>query len=368
MVTQQISSAANDVAAKQAVVDDLMRQLAVAQQKLQMARDSSTQLASQKNQLQLNITAAGSNITTLSQSLNSCSAQSTSIRQTIATLQANLTAQQTSLAQQANQNNSQSSQLSTIQSQLAQESANYNNMQGQNSSANAALLLLQSALPNATSTLASRTAAKSQADLTLQGDLASLNAAIASFKNESASLEMATMHLQNARALSQQADQAVNGMLVQRGNILPFAVAVNSTQTALIGQTVVSPSVNISNWFNYLSANFGTAAFPYQSEQVQCLYPVLLASANLRNSVACPADKEPLQTVTGKVVQVSSFNELVVAVDGTGSQETVEIPSCATLSSNVGNYKVRVGDSALVKGSPQGSNLLVAKSIVFLSQ
>lgn len=115
------------------------------------------------------------------------------------------------------------------------------------------------------------------------------------------------MHLQNARALSQQADQAVNSMLAQKGTILPFAVAVNSS-SPLIGQTIVSSSVNIANWFNYLSANFGTAAFPYQTSRVNCLYPFSLASLNLRNSVSCPGPSDPLQTITGKVVKINNFN------------------------------------------------------------
>jgi hypothetical protein len=130
------------------------------------------------------------------------------------------------------------------------------------------------------------------------------------------------MHLQNARALSQQADQAVNSMLAQKGTILPFAVAVNSS-SPLIGQTIVSSSVNIANWFNYLSANFGTVAFPYQTSQVNCLYPFSLASLNLRNSVPCPAASDPLQTITGKIVKINSFNQIIIAVDNSSSQQTI---------------------------------------------
>lgn len=91
------------------------------------------------------------------------------------------------------------------------------------------------------------------------------------------------MNLQNARALSQKADQQVNLMLASKGNILPYAVAVNESKNALIGQTIVSSTINIANWFNYLSANFGSAAFPYQSSQISCLYKFSLS--NLRNDV-----------------------------------------------------------------------------------
>lgn len=74
------------------------------------------------------------------------------------------------------------------------------------------------------------------------------------------------MNLQNARALAQQIDQAINQMLAQKGNILPYAIGVNSTNP-LIGQTIISPSVNISNWFNYLSANFGKIQPPLITQQ-----------------------------------------------------------------------------------------------------
>jgi hypothetical protein len=156
-------------------------------------------------------------------------------------------------------------------------------------------------------------------------------------------------------------------MLAERGNALPYAVAVNSTNTALIGQTIVNPSINIANWFNYLTANFGSAAFPYQSSQISCLYQFNLTS-NLRNSISCPPDGTSLQSFTGKISSVSSFNEIVVIVDGTNSKQTVEIPSCATLASNINGYKILVGDNVLVKAQTQGSNPSIAKSIVFLRQ
>jgi len=65
------------------------------------------------------------------------------------------------------------------------------------------------------------------------------------------------MNLQNARVISQQADQAVNVMLAKKKNILPYAVGVDSLNNALIGQTVINSKINIDNWFNFLSANFG---------------------------------------------------------------------------------------------------------------
>jgi hypothetical protein len=79
------------------------------------------------------------------------------------------------------------------------------------------------------------------------------------------------MNLQNARAEQQLADRAVNQLLAEKTNVLPYAVAVNSTN-ALIGQTIVNPSVNISNWFNYISANFGSIALPYAKQDISCLY------------------------------------------------------------------------------------------------
>lgn len=48
------------------------------------------------------------------------------------------------------------------------------------------------------------------------------------------------MNLQNARALSREADKLVNSMLAERGNALPYAVGVNNINTALLGQTIIN--------------------------------------------------------------------------------------------------------------------------------
>lgn len=173
---------------------------------------------------------------------------------------------------------------------------------------------------------------------------------------------MATMHLQNARALSRKADQQVNTMLASRGNALPYAVAVSSPNNALIGQTIVAQGINISNWFNYLSANFGSAAFPYQDASVSCLYPFTFS--NLRSDVACPDSTSQLQAVTGRVVSIGS-NQIVISVDGSNAQQIIAIPSCASLSSNIKGYRACVGDNVIAKGQPSNGQL-VGQSLVFL--
>jgi hypothetical protein len=171
------------------------------------------------------------------------------------------------------------------------------------------------------------------------------------------------MNLQNARALSSKADNEVNSYLANKGNILPYAVAVNSTQSALIGQTIISPSISITNWFNYLTANFGTAAFPYASSQVQCLYPVNLG--NLQNNVICPDEYGNFNSLTGKIDSIPLFNQFIIRMDGLNSKETIDIPSCASITSTISNYKPAIGDSVIVKGiSLKGKT--TAKSIIFL--
>ena len=88
---------------------------------------------------------------------------------------------------------------------------------------------------------------------------------VTKFKEYEKKLQIATMDLQNARAISQQADQQVNNMLARKKNILPYAIGVQSTNNALIGQTIVNPTINISNWFNFLSANFGSNLVQYSN-------------------------------------------------------------------------------------------------------
>jgi hypothetical protein len=126
------------------------------------------------------------------------------------------------------------------------------------------------------------------------------------------------MNLQNARAISSQADSAVNKLVASKGNILPYAVPVNTTN-ALLGQTIVSPSINISNWFNYLSANFGSPASLYSSLSVAALYS-FTCNANLIPNIAAP-NLNKLQTLTGKIVTIKSKYEIVVSMDGTASNQ-----------------------------------------------
>lgn len=151
-------------------------------------------------------------------------------------------------------------------------------------------------------------------------------------------------------------------MLASRGNALPYAVAVSSPNNALIGQTIVAQGINISNWFNYLSANFGSVAFPYQDAAVSCLYPFTLS--NLRSDVACPDSTSQLQAVTGRLVSIGN-NQIVISVDGSNVQQTISIPSCASLSSNVKGYCPSIGDNIIAKGLPSNGQLL-GRSLIFL--
>jgi chromosome segregation ATPase len=149
LATQQTNSAAADVLSKQAAVDDLTRLLALAQKQLELSKNNSAQLSSQKAQLLLTISSASSNLTSIGQSLNSCNIQSATLQLGIKNLQTNLTSQQTVLAQYNNQNYANSNQLSSLQSVIVQETANYNNIINQTDSARSSLVVLQNALPSA---------------------------------------------------------------------------------------------------------------------------------------------------------------------------------------------------------------------------
>ncbi len=80
------------------------------------------------------------------------------------------------------------------------------------------------------------------------------------------------MNLQNARAVANQANQAVNLLLQSKSSSLPYAVGVSTTTNPLIGQTIINPNVSISNWFNYISANFGKLSSVYSNMPINELY------------------------------------------------------------------------------------------------
>jgi hypothetical protein len=64
-ISQQLDSAVVDINNKQATVDDLMRQLVLAQQALQLAQNNSKQLTAQKTQLQQVIASSNLNISSI---------------------------------------------------------------------------------------------------------------------------------------------------------------------------------------------------------------------------------------------------------------------------------------------------------------
>lgn len=168
------------------------------------------------------------------------------------------------------------------------------------------------------------------------------------------------MNLQNARALSQQADQAVNKLLASRGNVLPYAIAVSSPDNALIGQTIVNPAINISNWFNFLSANFGQAASLYRNEDVSSLYTIV--PSRLKSNLPCPSAAS-LLSYTGRILSVRNGNEVTVSRDDGNKSEVLELPDCAELYATVPNYSLRVGDAVIVKGDSKKGTTLVKQLI-----
>ncbi len=365
LIDLQVTKSLADITSRQATVENLMRQLAQAQKDLESAKQNSNNLAIQKQQLVQSISSANSNISSISQNINTCSNQTLNLKQSIQTLQISVTSKQVLINQLNNQNITLNNQLNNIINTLSQQTGNYNSLLKQNDNAISAQNLLRNALPEATDILQQMVNKKGQIDLSVKNGQASLNAAIARFKSESYNLTVATMNLQNARALSVKADNQVNSYLAQKGNVLPYAVAVNSTQSALIGQTIISPSISITNWFNYLTANYGTAAFPYAQEQVKCLYPVSLGS--LQNDVVCPDDYQTFDSITGKIETVPLFNQIIIKVDGVNAKEIIDIPSCASITSTIANYKPAVGDSVIVKGT-SSKGKTTAKSIIFLQK
>jgi len=173
------------------------------------------------------------------------------------------------------------------------------------------------------------------------------------------------MNLQNARALSQQADQAVNALLARKKNILPFAVGVDSINGALIGQTVINDKISIDNWFNFLSANFGGNLPDYiENERVETLYPWRLSNS-LQNNVESPVATEEDKCYSGRIVSISNGFSFVFRSDITKNDILVEIPDSAELTSNVAEYRLTVGDTAIVKAVTK-FNKVVARKVLGL--
>lgn len=72
-----------------------------------------------------------------------------------------------------------------------------------------------------------------------------------------------------------------------------------------------------------------------------------------------------MQSFTGKITEVNSFNEIIVVIDGSGVKQIVDIPCCAQLTANIDGYRITTGDSVIIKAESRGGKA-VARNIVFL--
>ena len=175
------------------------------------------------------------------------------------------------------------------------------------------------------------------------------------------------MHLQNARALSEQADMKVNEMLAVRGN-LPYAVGVQASNKLLLGQTVISEEIAIDNWFNFISANFGNAGLLFMDNAVGELYAFQCGNKTLSavvGSALAAYDTSDLVSVSGRIVEVVSPGEIVIARES-GTRMQVKIVEGAVLYSNTKGYEWTIGDGIMIRGNIESEGQIKAVSIVCL--
>ena len=198
-----------------------------------------------------------------------------------------------------------------------------------------------------------------------------IDAAVARFKSERQIVCEATLNLEKVRAEESLARLALEELIAKYSDALPYAIVPNGnglTDTgnpngnnpsgSPLGPTAASSGAfYISDWTHYLSNVFGAGVSPNFIGTVNELYPFnFLAGINgnrLQNRYGhlrggC-GGYGPVRAFSGSIVAVSEDYFNVKISDG--SVYTVNVSPCTKFSSNVNNYRLVVGDEAVVKGS-----------------
>ena len=180
-----------------------------------------------------------------------------------------------------------------------------------------------------------------------------LDAANKRYTDESAIVKEATFNIEQARVEKDQADLAVEALLRQSADILPFSTApISVTQISEDG------TLTIDSWPEYVLNEYGPTVRPYFTGDIQMLYSFRPGglSGNLQKDCASSSES----AMSGFVIQVgdASFRMLV-----DGQVFNVGYNECTQGLSNIEDYSLVPGDIAVVKGQMDGSDRLEASTI-----
>lgn len=196
-----------------------------------------------------------------------------------------------------------------------------------------------------------------------------LDAAVARFKSENQIVCEATLNLEQARAEENLARLALEELIAKYSDALPYSIVPNGNGLTNLGEPfgnnpsgsalgAVNDGYFVSDFTHYLSNAFGAGIHPAFSRPVNHLYPFGLGGAVVRQGLrgGCGAGYGPLKAIVGRIVGAAG-DSFDVRVDA-GDTYKVKVGSCTKLSSNTKDYRLAVGDEAIVKGSLKGLRLI----------
>ena len=191
------------------------------------------------------------------------------------------------------------------------------------------------------------------------------------------------MNLERARAEEALARLALEEIIAHYSNALPYAIVPNgngNTESGVpsgnnpsgspLGPTddsIRDTSFPITSWVHYLSQAFGAGVHPKYTGVVHRLYSFdYLEEVNVRQSdrYGVCGGNGPVRATTGRVISMAD-RDFEVQLEN-GDTYTIDIGSCTQMNANVPNYKMAVGDEAIMKGVQRQPGTMEASQVTCL--
>lgn len=153
------------------------------------------------------------------------------------------------------------------------------------------------------------------------------------------------MNLEKARIEKEAADFAVENLLKEGADILPYAAAPSGT-----GVTEDEGAYGITGWNSFVAEAFGSAVKPLFTGDLATLYPWKFKTeeANLREDEQICA-QEGLTSLSGYVLSIQG--DTINMIDSnSGTVYEIKIANCTLNLANEEDYTAESGDIIVVKG------------------
>ena len=359
-----------DVANKKNKVKDLRRQLADAEEELATAQIKLADIQAEEDRLPEVLGAIEADLAALEYKSGECRSEQKGLEAEIDKLKnddaVDLTNQIAAVEASILDHRK---QVSDLDDRLSDNAALIADLKAKLEKAQADLEFLNAQIVDANESLRVAYTGGNDANTVVAHAKENLDAAVARFKSENQIVCEATLNLEKARAEENLARLALEELIAKYSDALPYSIVPNGNGLTNLGEPFgnnpsgsalgsVNDGYTVSDFTHYLSNAFGAGIHPSFNRPINHLYPFGLGGAVVRQGLrrGCGTGYGPLKAIVGRIVTAGD-NSFDVKVDA-GETYQVKVGSCTKLSSNAKNYRLAVGDEAIVKGSLHGLRVI----------